>query len=275
MFLFTFNLVSYLVDIMKPFFKIIVPNYNNMPYIKKCLDSLLNQTFTDWFCVIVDDMSTDFSNSVCRQYEEQHPDHFKLIQLYQKKYAGGARNIGLEEGTESEYIVFLDSDDWFYTEKSLEHLHDAVKDSKPLMLSMPMYFYYGEKSTKNRVVQPRKTNISTVFRSGPGPGRLCISYKLKDVKFAENRTSHEDVLWFLRCIDLLPGNDIQICRHPILTYNLASVTSITHSSHNRDKDKVYDSTIGLKADLQNEVFKRPDMPQIVANYIKYIKTPKL
>lgn len=45
----------------KAFFKIVVPNYNNFSCINKCLDSILNQTFQDWFCVVVDDLSTDES----------------------------------------------------------------------------------------------------------------------------------------------------------------------------------------------------------------------
>ncbi len=46
---------------MKSFFKIIVPNFNNYVYIKKSLESLASQTFSDYICVVVDDMSTDMS----------------------------------------------------------------------------------------------------------------------------------------------------------------------------------------------------------------------
>ena len=58
----------------KVFFKIVIPNYNNMAYIKKCLDSILDQTFQDFKIVIVDDLSTDLSDKFCEMYAEKYPN---------------------------------------------------------------------------------------------------------------------------------------------------------------------------------------------------------
>ena len=98
-----------------------------MPYIKKCLDSVLSQTFTDWFCVVIDDMSTDFSDQIAQSYAKKYPDKFKFIKLSEKKYAGGARNAGLDEATESEYIWFIDSDDT-YPIDACETLYNKIKE---------------------------------------------------------------------------------------------------------------------------------------------------
>ena len=57
----------------KVFFKIIIPNYNNMAYIKKCLDSILEQTFQDFKIVVVDDLSTDGSDKFCEMYARKYP----------------------------------------------------------------------------------------------------------------------------------------------------------------------------------------------------------
>ena len=68
----------------KVFFKIIIPNYNNIQFIKECLDSILNQTFTDYKIVIVDDQSTDCSDKVCEVYAKNNPD--KIVYLKANKY---------------------------------------------------------------------------------------------------------------------------------------------------------------------------------------------
>lgn len=86
---------------------VIVPIYNTEKYLDKCLDSIQNQTFTDFEVIMVDDGSTDKSSEICKQYEED--SRFK----YYYKYNGGsssARNLGLKQAS-GEYIAFVDSDD--------------------------------------------------------------------------------------------------------------------------------------------------------------------
>ena len=94
------------------FFRIIVPNYNYEHTIKKCLDSILNQTYTNYEIVFVDDMSTDNSVTIATQMlGKQH----KVIQLKQKRYNGGARNEAyLHLSDDVDYIYYIDSDDWLY-----------------------------------------------------------------------------------------------------------------------------------------------------------------
>ena len=53
---------------MKPRFSVIVPLYNKAPFVKKALESIISQTFTDWECIIVDDGSTDNSASICEEF---------------------------------------------------------------------------------------------------------------------------------------------------------------------------------------------------------------
>ena len=78
------------------FFKIIVPNYNNMPYIKKCLDSIINQTFQDFKIIIVDDLSTDESDKFCQMYAKKHSKKIIYHQLSKKGYAGACRNWAID-----------------------------------------------------------------------------------------------------------------------------------------------------------------------------------
>lgn len=105
------------------FFKIIVPNYNNYIYIKKCLDSIKEQTFKDYVCIVVDDLSTDDSFKIAQIYANRDPEHFIAIQLKKKGYAGAARNKGLDYPIDSDYTWFIDSDDWIYDKNVLYTIH--------------------------------------------------------------------------------------------------------------------------------------------------------
>ena len=88
---------------------VIVPVYNVAPYLHKCVDSLLAQTYPDLEIILVDDGSTDGSERICDEYA----GHYPHITVIHQKNAGlsVARNVGLEAAS-GEWIAFLDSDDW-------------------------------------------------------------------------------------------------------------------------------------------------------------------
>ena len=106
-------------------FKIIVPFYNVEEWIGKCVKSIQLQTYSDFECFLIDDMSTD-SSVVVIQEMIQEDDRFTLIKNTEKKYA--LRNIYeaiMISGTNPEdVIVTLDGDDWFATKKALETLNE-------------------------------------------------------------------------------------------------------------------------------------------------------
>ena len=93
---------------MNPLISIIVPVYNAEYTLNRCLDSILNQTFSDWELLLIDDGSTDRSGELCDQYASKD----KRIKVFHKKNGGvsSARNLGLNHA-DGEWIVFVDSDD--------------------------------------------------------------------------------------------------------------------------------------------------------------------
>lgn len=118
----------------KVFFKIIIPNYNNMPYIKQCLDSILNQTFQDFKIIIVDDLSTDMSDKFCEMYARKYPKKIHFIQVTEKRYAGGCRNIGIDFQLSSQYTLFVDGDDYLTNANSLMTIYKSIVSSMPDVL---------------------------------------------------------------------------------------------------------------------------------------------
>lgn len=94
---------------MDALISVIVPVYKVEPYIHKCVDSIINQTYRNLEIILVDDGSPDNCPAICDEYAKQD-DRIEVIH----KENGGlsdARNAGLEIAT-GEYISFIDSDDW-------------------------------------------------------------------------------------------------------------------------------------------------------------------
>ena len=91
------------------FFSIIIPVYQVAPYLRQCLDSVVNQRFRDREIILVDDGSTDGGAAICDEYGEKYPD----IRVIHQRNQGlsGARNAGLD-AAKGEWILFIDSDDW-------------------------------------------------------------------------------------------------------------------------------------------------------------------
>ena len=93
----------------KPLVSIIVPVFNTEKYLPDCLSSILNQDFSDFELILVDNGSTDNSVDICKEYE-QKDSRVKLFVYKKEQGAAQARNYGLSKA-EGEYIAFIDSDD--------------------------------------------------------------------------------------------------------------------------------------------------------------------
>ena len=90
------------------FFSIIIPNYNNVKYIEKCIDSVLNQTYKNFEIIIVDDGSTDES---IKSLKEKYKNIENIKLIFNNHYGvSKARNTGLAAAT-GEWILFVDADD--------------------------------------------------------------------------------------------------------------------------------------------------------------------
>ena len=97
--------VNYMIKV-----SIIVSIYNCENYLKRCLDSLVNQTLKEIEIILVDDCLTDNIRNILEKYIEKYYDKIKVINLIEKRGVGGARNVGLE-CAKWRYIGFVDGDD--------------------------------------------------------------------------------------------------------------------------------------------------------------------
>lgn len=117
---------------------VVLPVYNVADYLKKCLDSLVNQTFKDFEVICVNDGSTDLSLSILEGYALTD-SRFKII-TQENQGLSGARNTGIKK-VKGEYVLFVDSDDWLEA-NALELLYKHVKgfDSDITMFKFKNYY---------------------------------------------------------------------------------------------------------------------------------------
>lgn len=107
-----------------PKISIITPVYNVEKYLRKCLDSILSQTYQNWETILVDDGSTDQSGVICDEYAAKDT-RFVVVH----KHNGGvssARNSGIEKAC-GEWFLFMDSDDMLY-EYTLDSFINRIND---------------------------------------------------------------------------------------------------------------------------------------------------
>ena len=145
-----------------PKISVIVPVYNAEKWLRRCVDSILVQIFTDFELLLIDDGSTDGSGAICDEYAMLD----SRVRVFHKPNGGvsSARNFGLDNA-KGEWISFVDSDDSIYTE-SLEillknsnsdfvvglihHINDKLNLPRAIKYNFPkLVFDLADKNKKN------------------------------------------------------------------------------------------------------------------------------
>ena len=98
-----------------PLISVIVPVYKVEPYLSRCIDSILSQTFTDFELILIDDGSPDNCGKICDEYAQKD----NRIHVIHKENGGlsSARNTGIDwvfANSNSQWLTFIDSDDWIH-----------------------------------------------------------------------------------------------------------------------------------------------------------------
>ena len=184
---------------MSKFFRIIIPNNNSEPWIRKGLDSIINQTFKDWELVIVDDASVDNSPAIIKEYAEKYP--IILTELPQKKgFPGDVREVALQYATDSEYTLFLDSDDWFADDHVFEAVHAKAQEGFPDVIRMPFIIYESE--VRQTPVVMTDKNIKE-FAESPFVAPWTKAVRTCKMQHFETQSIYDDILNHLLLADTI------------------------------------------------------------------------
>lgn len=129
--------------ILNPFFSVIIPIYNKEPYVKRAINSILNQSFKNYEIIIVCDPSTDNSNLEVEKFSNLT----NLSILYRKERGPGgyaSRNLGIRN-SKSNWIAFLDADDEWYP-NHLQKTYDLIKSySNANFVTSAWHLKFGDK----------------------------------------------------------------------------------------------------------------------------------
>lgn len=132
-----------------PFFTVVIPVYNVEGYLQQCVESVLNQTFHNFEIILVNDGSTDTSGIICREYASRD----SRINLIEKKNEGlaEARNEGIRIA-KGEYLLFLDSDDFWQDTDLLEDIfHILKKRNVDFLIFFYVYFHQKKNVLEDRL----------------------------------------------------------------------------------------------------------------------------
>lgn len=216
-------------------FSVIIPIYKVEPYLHKCVDSVLAQTYEDLEIILVDDGSPDSCGKICEEYAETD----KRIKVIHKPNGGlsDARNAGLDVA-EGEFVMFLDSDDWWDDKDALCKIDASIKESEADITIIGMKKYLSRKnrigdvrtpikcdkvnSTLHAQEQYMRSNIFVACACDKVVRRSLIE---KDTqRFVKHQLS-EDIEWC--CKLLLKNPQIDVLGEAFYVYRQQVATSIT------------------------------------------------
>lgn len=213
---------------------VIVPVYNNEKYIKRCINSILAQTYNNIEVILIDDGSSDKSGLICDEFSSKD-NRIKVI--HQKNQGVSvARNVGIVT-SRGEYLVFVDSDD--YISKDLvEKCVDSVSDSNEII----MFDYiedYEIKQVKKRLNNQYCSDYESIIKGimwdkiPSYPWNKFYKRELWDtIKYPEN-INFEDLAVMPQIF--LKAKNIRYIKEHLYYYNCANNSSITSSINSKNK----------------------------------------
>ena len=188
-----------------PLISVIVPAYNAEQWVGEACRSVVEQTFTNWELIVVDDGSVDRTYEIVRQLAEEHSS----IRLIHTENGGvcKARNRGLDEA-KGEYMILLDADDRL-DPRALEILYGAITEHQADMAigwktdMTPNGELRGCPYQRERRLLKNEESLEYSLRDHPSMyaawGKLYKRGLIEDVRFIEGRRVHEDSFFVFRC----------------------------------------------------------------------------
>lgn len=208
-------------------FSIIIPVYNNEEWLSKCFDSILEQTFTNYEVIVVDDMSTDHALGIAFQYVYKFRNKaipFKVIRNESKRYSGGSRNVGIL-ASEGEYILCIDCDDWLYNNQVLEDIDKKLNGEDIMFLDYITHqkTYDLVMNNRNKTIDDALKNLTCAIWSKVVKRELMLKSLFPEGTLFEDRIQHFVVL--------LNAKTITNLEKPVVVWNRLNVNSTSASNN--------------------------------------------
>lgn len=231
----------------KPEISVIVPVYNVEKYLRRCVDSILSQTYREMEVLLVDDGATDQSGSICDAYAAQDP----RVRVIHKKNGGlsDARNAGMEASA-GKYLCFIDSDDFIH-QRMLEVLHNlALREDADVAVCGICDCYEGSQTNQSKeireIVCTGVEALKLTLEGNDLPGSVCSKLirreLVSDHRFLKGKT-YEDAFFTPEL--LIPARKVAATTESLYYYwhRAGSITTKPFSQRNMDVVDAYRFTL--------------------------------
>lgn len=237
---------------------IIIPIYNNEKYLKKCIDSVLEQNMREIEVICVNDGSTDRSLEILK--EMQILD--ERVKIFDKENSGAAksRNFAMQEA-KGEYLFFLDSDDWIATEDALELLYCFAKTNSLEVCGGSLCIYesghYNTNFCENQkkyVFEKDEIILYKDYQFDLGFSRFIYKREmlLKNNIFFPEYRNYEDPVFCVKALNT--AGEIGVFKKSVYVYR----KNIEGMSRSVKLDSIIDMVNGMKDNLffaeKNELY---------------------
>ena len=228
---------------------VIVPVYKVEPYLRQCVDSILNQTYRDIEVLLIDDGSPDKCGEICDEYAEKD-DRIRVFHT-ENRGLSAARNLGLREAT-GDYIGFVDSDDWIEPdmyEVLLTRLEETGADISVCGFS----YEYLNSSECSQCIEAVYDSEGAVKDLICGDLRNQVMNKLWSrkmamlLRFPDGRV-YEDIFSVYKV--LMQANKVATVRQPLYRYRQRK-GSIARTYPMKNLIDYWDATLERYEDLRN------------------------
>ena len=252
-----------------PEISVIVPVYKVEPYIHRCVDSILSQSFPDFELILVDDGSPDTCGDICERYARQDA---RIHVIHQKN--GGlsdARNTGIDwvfANSDSRWFTFVDSDDWVHPQM-LESLLSAAKENNVQVSVCGYRETEGEmipvepEELEPRIWEPERFYLEAYVNATVAWGKLYARECFRNIRYPKGKI-HEDEFVTYRI--LFAQDRIAAVPAPMYAYfvNYVGITKSKWKPGRLDAWEAYEQQIVF--------FEKKNMRQIVDNrYREYLE----
>lgn len=228
---------------------VIVPIYNVEKYLKKCLDSLVHQTLKEIEIILVNDGSSDNSETIIQEYLSKYDN----IKYFKKKNGGqsSARNYGLEHAT-GEYIGFVDGDDYVSLDMYLKMYNKAVSQNFDMVVCDLNYIYPDKTMCVSGGVKVDTDKMYQVYISNyPSVCNKIFKNELFANIYFKEGVWFEDVEFLYRIFSKI--KNVGVIHEPLCQY-VQRDGSVMHSVNNHIFDYVDNMNTVIKYYQDNNLF---------------------
>ena len=266
--------------IENPLFSIIVPIYNVERYLEQCIESVLAQDYQNYELILVDDGSPDNSIDICVKYAKQYSN---IVFIH--KINGGvsdARNAGIQIAR-GEYLMFLDSDDYWEGTTILSDLQKIIIENNPDTIFNYMSSVYPEKIVnhyinRDKLIGSFREDFQGLYQDGiylgfPFTKTIKRELILKNQLFFIKGRTFEDVIWSFSLVKHI--KDYAIYRNCFYMYRRERKGSITSVVTAKNQESLFQNLSDVITEIENMKLNNellPGLKKYADDIYRYVMT---